>query len=324
MAGSSIRDPRLITAAVVALVLGATAGFALEDDRVQGLTSPHALDRAPCDLPALDGQRLETTVRDTGLRRDHEAWERTVTVTKTGVSPDAGRLGLCTIVGDIDVVAGDTEAVEIVFHIRATGSQARQAVEAQEVAWDLRQDDGTLGLVAFQVPDQRRQGDRQASVDIELQVPGQGPYEVRARTHVGAIDVQAPALGTTDLASSTGDVDGVIDHLGGELSAMASVGDVDLEIGSISTTDLDLQTGTGDIDLGLPSDPATGYDVTGRAGVGDVDITIGPTESHDHHDPEHGPGEREHARSAGFDGKDHKVRVTAEAGVGDVDILAGG
>lgn len=323
MVGPSIRDPRLITAAVVALVLGATAGFALEDDRAQGLTTAHDLDQAPCDLPALDGQRLETNVRDTGVRRDHDAWQRTVTVSRPGVSLDAGRLGVCTVVGDIDIVAGDTETVELIFHVRATGSQARQAVETQELAWDLREDDGALDLVAFQVADQRGQGDRQASVDIELQLPETGPYELQARAHVGAIDLEVPALGETHLATSTGDIDAVIDHLDGELSTTASVGDVDLEIQALSSTELDLQTGTGDIDLHLPSDPATGYDVTGRAGVGDVDISIGPTETHDRHEPEHGPGEREHARSAGFDDKGIKVTIAAEAGVGDVDVLAG-
>lgn len=317
-------DPRLLAAAALALILGATVGFALEDDRAQGLAGDHALDQAPCGLPSLGGHRLSTTVEDSGVRRDHQAWERTVRVTGAAADLAGGQLGVCTVVGDVDIEATGSQTVELVFHVRATGDGARQAVEDQALAWDLRQDGGALGVVAWQVPGDGRDGSGRASVDIDLRVPVAGPYRLLAQTSVGAIDLEGLDLGTTRLATSTGDVEAEATELTGDLAATASVGDIDLSLAPAGSATIELESDTGDIMLHLTDEPDTGYDVTGSAGVGDVEIAIGPTESHDRHEPEHGPGETEHARSQGYSQAARKVTVEARAGVGDVDVHTDG
>lgn len=122
-----------------------------------------------------------------------------------------------------------------------------------------------------------------------------------------------------DLESNFGRVVATGIDLAGDARLHTSAGDVVLALASVQSGAIDATSSFGDVEVELPARADVGYDVVGETDFGEVTIRIGPT---DHYESEggHAAGERESARSAGFDSKPTKLTVAGSSSAGDVRI----
>ncbi|HVM44858.1 MAG TPA: hypothetical protein VM582_02890, partial [Candidatus Thermoplasmatota archaeon] len=218
----------------------------------------------------------------------------------------------------VEPAAGST--LELVLVVE---SIAPVAVEATEVDARFRADGERLILGAWE----SKRGEARtfargdsASVRMTLRVPASGPYAIAASNDVGDIRIIGLLVGPLHARTDVGDVIAKDVDLVGNATLRTNVGDAILHARSVVTGAISVRSDVGDAEALLPSRVDVGYDARASTDVGEAVIRIGDTETFE--SKASGPGEVEHARSAGFADKPTQVTVRATTDVGDARIVA--
>lgn len=269
-----------------------------------------------CDAPSLAGAPLAveatTEIEDDGERR-------VVTYRLPAGSYTAGSLDACSPFGEIVVDPALGDEIEVRFTIEAP---IAAAVEETDVVAQLRDDGGALVVGAWIERIGETSGiygnDRSAHVRLQIRLPDTGAWDIDAHSSAGDVHVSDVMVGTLDLESSFGNVVAIGIDLAGDATLMTSAGDATLSLASVQSGRVLADSSFGNVEIELPSRADVGYDVVGETSFGEVTIRIGPT---DEYDSEGSAGERETARTAGYDSKPTKVQVTGTSSAGDVRIV---
>lgn len=186
-----------------------------------------------------------------GERTETEALEREIDV------GDAESLAVDTTTGTVEIHGTDREDV-FVGGEKAAASQS----ELDDVALDVRREDGRLELVAEQADGFFVRFGPGPRVDLEIEVPEDLAVE-SVETTTGRVDV-ADVAGAVDVDVTTGDVQ--VSGVEEPITVDATTGDLEVE-GPVAS----LETTTGSIDATIDelAEPAE-IDVT----TGDVDVTL--------------------------------------------------
>jgi DUF4097 and DUF4098 domain-containing protein YvlB len=187
-------------------------------------------------------------------------FERTFQVT------GAANLDVVTGSGDITVRTGDASTVVVkgIIHV------GRMEADAEQILSDLEQhppivQSGNSIRIGHQEGGERW---RHVSIDYELAVPAGS--EFKARTGSGDLSITGP-LGAVDAQTGSGDV--AIESVKGSVRLMSGSGDVRMKEAGASGADV--QTGSGDVLVALPSQG--GFDLAVQTGSGDVSTATGLT-----------------------------------------------
>jgi hypothetical protein len=285
-----------------------------------------------CKMPPPMVQGLPSAVRDLGVRPVGSGFERTQTHTFDTAGLAGGVIEVCSEYGFVQVLraAGAEGRVEVT--VSSPFPHGDDAMAATLVATELGVSDGRLhvrvaqrtqGVTSFR--SLVRRGSRPANVNVIVQVPGSGPYELHLvanhqRITIRDLDISGVLQG---YASPGADIDaGVVGDLEVRLSGVTYQAKV---AGSGS-----LQGGTaarlrplrsGSLGLAVDQGPLRlelagldlGLDVT-ASGTAGHEIDIGPTDS------SRVDGATVQARSAGFDRATVQVAVRVSSASGSVSV----
>lgn len=298
-------------AIAIAIVAGAAGAYQLANVSVRSGWSDG------CDAPALGGSTLEVAPEET---IEDEGERRTIVYRFPAGAYAGGLADMCSPFGDITVDPSLDDAVEVTFVIT---SDYLAAVEETVVEAEFTSDGGRLALGAW-VPRVGESGgvfnDESAHVRLQVRVPDNGPWDLRAATAAGNVHVKDVMASDLTLRSSFGNVVATGVDLAGDAILGSSSGNVILRLASVQTGSIEAKSSFGDVEVEVPQRADVGYDVDAETNFGEVTLRIGPTDEYSS-DGGHA-GDHERARSAGFDSKPTQVTVVASSSAGDVRVVA--
>jgi hypothetical protein len=322
MDGSFFKSKEFAIAAVAALlILGSAAAVYTRAGGAGGTLTFHDAD-CPARSPGGEAVGVEpkSTTRTVGLN----GVERVVTYEVPTTGSAGGRAWLCSTYGDVVVAPASDGVARVVFRIHSEGPRAREVVEGIGVEAGFARQGAQLLVAARQVTAARWNrffsDNVGGSVNVELQVPAVGPFEIDGRTSYGDAAVGAVLAKELRLESSYGDVTADKPDLAGNVTLSTDYGDVSASFRSVATATAKVSSSYGDVKVLLPKRADAGYDVDAETDFGSVSVDVGPTESYKS-DEDH-TGGRVQARTQGYAEKPTRVRVDAASDYGDVRVEA--
>ena len=276
-----------------------------------------------CDVGSHGGTPLEPT-RDEERRRGGQT--RIVHEIADAEGRAGGIVDVCTEVGTLTISPSADGNIHVVVTITNTHAGGEEAVDAIDVRTAYRVQGGQLAVSAW-LPEGSSAtspwfwgGSHSTSVNIEVEVPANGRYDVRASTDVGDVQVVSLRTGELDISTDVGDIEARSIDVGGTVHLTTDVGDIDLAIASIVSTALFASTDVGDVRITAPGSSDIGYDLKLAADVGSIEVAIGETEHYDHR--EDGASEDVEGRSRGYTQRAVKVTAHLTTDVGHIDFIA--
>ncbi|WP_100448798.1 DUF4097 family beta strand repeat-containing protein [Glycomyces xiaoerkulensis] len=210
----------------------------------------------------------------------------TGTRAETYPQPVAG-VDLDVSVGEVNLTAGDGEELEVRSDLTWKGTEPRIEEEMTadgvfEARADCRED------FPFQLF-----GD-QCEIDYTLGVPSGTETSVRTdvadinvdgidgdlslETEVGDVDARQLRTSATSVESGVGDIVLAFDEMRGDIDVESGVGDLTILVPDDGTTyDVRLDTGVGEQDIDIATDPTSeaDYVINATTGVGDLEVRYG-------------------------------------------------
>lgn len=309
------RSREFVVAALVAgvLVLGGAYARTAYDGEIASW-------RKGCSVRLPAGAALAAEPTDGGVEQHGRLARRVVTYELNASHLAGGAAEACTAVGALAVTRSSDDRARVVFTIETDGARSAEAVAGTRVAAVFSASAGGLHLAAW--ADNRPEmsswfGDRSGIVDVRVELPDSGRYEIDVATGVGEALVEDLRVGNLTAALDVGDLVVRDVDLAGDLSTAVDVGDTRLELDNVRTGSLEVVSDVGDVQVTLPSRADVGYQLTARTDVGSLTVDVANlTGDRD----EDGPSESFSGRSDGFAGRPVKVKVDVVADVGDIRI----
>lgn len=271
-------------------------------------------------------QRTESDVTVTSNGGNHQA-RKTVTITNDFGGATAADVSLSTHVGGVSAADWGEGGYKVVATLSASGDteqEARSRLAQMKVTHSESLSNGRLvlrtdipsgpggGGISVHLPPEPSYRLTMGAGTGGLAVEGLGGSVLTMDTGTGGI-VAAGAFNTATLSADTGGIE--LEGTYNTLRVLTDVGGVSGTVTASASGTHTYDVGTGGIDVRLTGGADHGYDVEASVGTGSVDIDLDDgtdvgTQSRTH----------KHVRTAGYDAKAVRVKLTAEAGIGGIDI----
>lgn len=288
-----------------------------------------------CKAPELSGEDLPAHAEDFGLQPLKPGFEHSWGYTFDAARVAGGRIYVCSEYGSVKVVGVEGTEARLRLSVVNYFPGAADAVKDTKVSTQIRAQAGELqmglwqstqGITSFRSLLQK--GARPAMVDVVLELPNNGVYDLHLTANHHRITVRGLAVrGVVEGYLSPGaDIDA---GLAGDLTLRLDGGGikakfpedvaVDLHGGTtvrlrpIRSGRVEVSTNKGDLRLTIVGS-AVGLDVTAKGADGRAGVDIGPSEA-SHEGPE-----GTYAKSAGFEGASVQTRIRASSLEGAVAI----
>jgi hypothetical protein len=284
-----------------------------------------------CKTPTPGGQMWSSQVQDLGPRPLDRGFERVTIHTFDATQFVGGAIDVCSEYGFVTLagISGTQGRVEITVSNPFPGGA--RAIDDTRVSAELRVIDGRLHIRVVQLTQGLTsyrsffaKGRRLATVNVVVQVPRSGAYELHLtanhqRMTIQNLDVRGVLEG---YASPGADIDAGLDGpLTVRLSGVsyqarwAGAGNLDggttARLRPLRSGNVELRADEGDVRLEVVGNDV-GLDVTTNASASD--IQVGPTEM------SRAEPSTASARSAGFDRAEVQLQVRASTGKGSVAV----
>ncbi|MHB8605807.1 MAG: DUF4097 family beta strand repeat-containing protein [Thermoplasmatota archaeon] len=317
MEPSFFRSREFVVAAVVA---GLVVGIGLALAFSPALGGPLSTQTTDCAREARGTLLVANVTSENDTFADGA--RRIVTYTLDARALSGGDLEACTTTGHVSVAPASAKEARVVFTIRSSAADARAAVDATRVEARFARSGGSLGVAAFQATAASGFGmlSGGASVDIDVELPADGAYNVTATTDTGAVSLAGLLVKDVSLSTATGSVSALDLDAQGNVTASTATGRIDVALKSVESGNVSLVSSTGHVSLALPRRADIGYDVSAATSTGSVRVDVGPTELSDSkHD---GAGGSAHERTKDFYAQPTRVTVRAKTATGGVDVAS--
>jgi hypothetical protein len=330
----SVPDVKWWGLSLTLLVVAFTVAVLKRESPPQIIDDPQFRSGRPsvCTSPPDEGDLRPVATTDTGVRPRDAGGERSLVHTFDAAGLSGGTIIACSEYGPITVVGVDGPGGRIVMHVASPVPGGVHAVEDTRVRTNISDRDGRLRLVVSQITQGIAafrslvaNGARPATVDLRIEVPRNGPYDLHLVAHHRRVRVQGlDVRGTIEGRRSPGsDIDA---RLAGTLTVRAEGvgygGPLRDDAAELRGTTarlftalpgmIDIQVERGDVNLTLVGLDA-GLDVTTKGWTGEP-VDIGSAEAWRVEE------DGAYARSSGFERAHTKVYVRASSAAGIVSV----
>lgn len=315
-----MRGPALALLLVVLALVAFAAGAALVS--VGYLGSSAAATSSGCALAAPQGTPLAANLSEGAIVTSGFHAERTVTYELGAPSLQGGSLAACSRVGDLTLRPSTDGRARVVFHLRADGAKAADALRETTLVATFAQGPDGLGIVAY--PDRLGTltrlffGPQPTLVGVTMEVPGDAAYAFSAKTEVGNVRATNVSVRDAKVTADVGDVE-LSAPRAGNVSLATNVGKVRIDLDAVQGSRVAARADVGDVRVALPRASGVAYDARAEADVGRASVDLGPGETAVNGQ---GVGGVAALKSAGYESAPQKVTVEATTNVGNAQVVS--
>jgi hypothetical protein len=269
--------------------------------------------------------------RDTPIQVSGHRAERLLVYSVDAADLEGGTLTIGAEYGRVEIMESDDGTVRLQVRCEALGEGATQAIQDTDVQVRFTAHRGRLGLAVWHTTQGFTPAAQPCLLNIRLQVPPSGAYQIEATAHHGGVGIHRIRLAGGTLRGRVGvKVKGIqgylgghdLDHvtLAGDLAVVSEGGMISGTVSAASSCKLTARTGTGDVRLSFTPDPRLGLNVTAGSEAGSVRLDIGQPGTTGPVSPQMRTTLR--ARTEDYDRKPVQVEVTAMSTQGNVVVVS--